>query len=241
MQTIPNKIIGESSDNPIGYETTGLQSLLATYRQTIKDLLSKPSISDVSFQDFERFKQEFGTIAFTCPVWSCSFALIGFRNDAELVEHQATHQRIICNAVGCLYPAFSSVAALNRHRSKHHEHSKQGLRRTKIRKQSREGSILTTTSRKQKEKALQSYPSTITRQDEHAPTLTTHIQPGIPSAFSETRVMSHEILNYFNFDEVEFLSTEDEEFFPSINGRYPGAYESPGERWNRHRRPSPGP
>ncbi|VUC21965.1 unnamed protein product [Clonostachys rosea] len=118
-----------------------LQSLLENYQKTLKYVLSIKGIRGVSLQDIEKFKQDFGTDAYTCFIWTCSFATLGFRSEKLLREHEASHKRIVCNVSMCQYPPFSSNHALKAHLEKTHNQSGQGLRRPRIRRDSKKMSL----------------------------------------------------------------------------------------------------
>ncbi|KAI1501805.1 hypothetical protein F5X99DRAFT_381098 [Biscogniauxia marginata] len=115
-------------------EVTSLDSLLFNYQHTIKELLSMRSCSGVSLQEFERFKQEFRMAAFTCRLWSCPRAAMGFDNDNLRLAHEASHRRILCDVPDCQYPPFPSHRSLKEHHTKCHSEKGPGLKRTTIKK-----------------------------------------------------------------------------------------------------------
>lgn len=101
---------------------------------TIRKLLDYRTYKDVSFQELERFKQNFRTSAFTCRIWSCRHATFGFNNLEDLIIHETDHQKQICSFQGCEYPIFSSAEALKTHVGKVHTQSNQVVPRKSIKK-----------------------------------------------------------------------------------------------------------
>lgn len=92
------------------------------------------SYTGIDLPEFERFKVEFRTTAYACHMLSCPRATLGFDTEEELREHEASHLRILCDAVGCQYPAFSSLRALKEHRSKCHPNGNDTVGRRGIRR-----------------------------------------------------------------------------------------------------------
>jgi hypothetical protein len=99
----------------------GLPKLLLSYQETVTGLLHLRSFPDVSIQQLEKFRRDFGCTAFTCRVEYCPFASTGFDNAALRDEHEQTHApRISCHVPGCQYPPFRSTRALKSHLTKIH-------------------------------------------------------------------------------------------------------------------------
>lgn len=115
-------------------EVTSLESLLFNYQHTIKELLSMRSYSRVTLQELERFKQEFRTAAFTCRLWSCPRAAVGFDSDDLRLAHEASHRSILCDVPDCQYPPFPSDNNLKAHHAKCHSRKVPSLKRTTITK-----------------------------------------------------------------------------------------------------------
>lgn len=113
-------------------EVTSLETLLFNYQQTIKKLLTMRICDGLSLQELERFKQDFKTAAFTCRLWSCPRATVGFDNDDLRLAHEASHQRILCNIPGCQYPPFPSNRSLEEHYANCHGEEVTSLKRTAI-------------------------------------------------------------------------------------------------------------
>lgn len=115
-------------------EVTNLGSLLFNYQHTIKELLGMRSCSGVTLQELERFKQEFRTAAFTCRLWSCPRAAMGFDDDDLRLAHEASHRRILCSVPDCQYPPFPSDRSLKEHHVKCHSGKVLELKRTTVKK-----------------------------------------------------------------------------------------------------------
>ena len=112
-------------------EITDLPTLLSNYQHTVQALLQLWKFPDVGIQEFEKFKQDFRSTAFTCRFWTCPFASIGFENENLRDKHELTHApRVSCDVPDCQYPPFPSTQALKNHQIKHHN---QGMPSIKIR------------------------------------------------------------------------------------------------------------
>ncbi|KAF9784159.1 hypothetical protein IL306_008312 [Fusarium sp. DS 682] len=68
-------------------------TLLASYQELVKFLLSQTYYPSLSPDELESFKVHFGTAAFTCRLTSCSYATIGFDTAKLLMKHERTHIR----------------------------------------------------------------------------------------------------------------------------------------------------
>lgn len=102
-------------------ELKGLASILHSYQEIIRELLKTYSLLGVGAHEFERFKEDFATAAFTCRAWRCPLASTGFKTGALRDEHERAHlPRLSCDISGCRYPVFPSISALKNHKSKHH-------------------------------------------------------------------------------------------------------------------------
>ncbi|KAF4339743.1 NACHT domain protein [Fusarium beomiforme] len=96
-------------------------TLLASYQELVKFLLSQIYYPGLSSDELESFKAHFGTAAFTCRLTSCSYATIGFDTANLLMKHERTHIRWFqCTVPGCQYPPLTSNQALTNHRKKYH-------------------------------------------------------------------------------------------------------------------------
>ncbi|KAK4465023.1 hypothetical protein QBC42DRAFT_262341 [Cladorrhinum samala] len=78
------------------------------------------TFAGVDLPAFERFKVDFRTTAYACRMLLCPRASAGFDSEEQLLEHEASHLRIICKVAGCQYPTFSSKQALAQHQAKFH-------------------------------------------------------------------------------------------------------------------------
>ncbi|CEI70590.1 hypothetical protein FVEN_g920 [Fusarium venenatum] len=98
-----------------------IETLLASYQEIVKFLLSKTYHPDLSPDELESFKANFCTAAFTCRLTSCSYATIGFHTAELLKEHEREHiRRFQCAVPGCQYPPFVSKSALKNHMKRNH-------------------------------------------------------------------------------------------------------------------------
>ncbi|KAL6830834.1 hypothetical protein J3E69DRAFT_203459 [Trichoderma sp. SZMC 28015] len=104
------------------------------YQTTIQKLLGYSTYRGISFQQLEQFKQNFRTSAFTCKIWSCPYAALGFDNIDSLIRHEVDHSKHICRVQGCQYPVFTSARLLKNHVAEHHTSHDQQLKRNSIRK-----------------------------------------------------------------------------------------------------------
>ncbi|KAL7914862.1 hypothetical protein GGI35DRAFT_161583 [Trichoderma velutinum] len=109
-------------------------ALKKRYQTTIQKLLNYSTYPGISFQQLEQFKQNFRTSAFTCRLWSCPYATLGFSNLDSLTRHEAEHAKHICRVQGCQYPVFNSARLLKNHVAEHHTNRDQQLKRKSIRK-----------------------------------------------------------------------------------------------------------
>ncbi|EGR47804.1 uncharacterized protein TRIREDRAFT_35552, partial [Trichoderma reesei QM6a] len=85
-----------------------------------KDTLEHVLIKGIKFQELEQFKQNFRASAFTCRLWSCPHAVVGFSNMDRLTQHEKDHIKHVCRVPGCQYPAFTSARMLKDHMAKCH-------------------------------------------------------------------------------------------------------------------------
>lgn len=95
--------------------------MLNVYQCSLRFLLEQDYYPGVSAMEFERFKSQFGTAAFTCRLASCPWATVGFSSGQRLWKHEMSHvQHFPCTAVGCQYPPFSTAEGLRNHKRKCH-------------------------------------------------------------------------------------------------------------------------
>lgn len=87
------------------------------------------SYPGVAMEDLEKIKQEFRAIAFTCRLWSCPRATVGFDSEQLLLKHETSHRRILCDVSDCQYPPSPSVRSLTDHKSKCHSDADEFKRR----------------------------------------------------------------------------------------------------------------
>ncbi|PTB69764.1 hypothetical protein BBK36DRAFT_1188402 [Trichoderma citrinoviride] len=90
------------------------------YQAVIRGLLDCPNYPGITFQELEQFKQAFRTSAFTCRLWSCPHAVVGFNNIDCLTQHEKDHVKHVCRFPGCQYPVFTSAKMLKDHMAKWH-------------------------------------------------------------------------------------------------------------------------
>ncbi|KAL7801430.1 hypothetical protein V8C43DRAFT_312589 [Trichoderma afarasin] len=95
-------------------------TLKKKYQTMIQELLNYSTYPGISFQQLEQFKQNFRTSAFTCRLWSCPYAALGFNDMDNLARHEADHSKHICRVQGCQYPVFTSARLLKNHVAEHH-------------------------------------------------------------------------------------------------------------------------
>ncbi|UKZ62120.1 uncharacterized protein TrAtP1_003380 [Trichoderma atroviride] len=129
------KILNDDEDiTANNTKARGIPFLKERYQTTIRELLNFSTFPGVNFHEFERFKQNFRTSAFTCRIWSCRHAVFGFNSAKDLMLHEADHRKHICHFPGCHYPVFSSAGSLKGHIKEVHVQSNQAAPRTSIRK-----------------------------------------------------------------------------------------------------------
>ncbi|KAL7903755.1 hypothetical protein GGI35DRAFT_472889 [Trichoderma velutinum] len=104
------------------------------YQMTIQNLLDYSNYPGISFQQLDQFKQDFRTSVFTCRLWSCPYAALGFNKIGSLTGHEAGHSKHICRIQGCRYPVFTSTKLLKDHVAECHTSCDQQLKRKSIRK-----------------------------------------------------------------------------------------------------------
>ncbi|KAK0760217.1 hypothetical protein N5P37_007298 [Trichoderma harzianum] len=109
-------------------------ALRKRHQTTIQKLLNYSTYPGISFQQLEQFKQNFRSSAFTCQLWSCPYATLGFNNIDSLIRHEVDHSKHICRVPGCQYPVFASAKLLENHMAEHHTSRDQQLKRSSIRK-----------------------------------------------------------------------------------------------------------
>lgn len=90
------------------------------------------SYPGVGLQEFERFKQDFRWAAFTCRLWSCPLAAVGFENEDLRLAHEVSHRRFVCVVPDCQYPPLMSARGLKVHYANCHGKGAD-LKRTNIR------------------------------------------------------------------------------------------------------------
>ncbi|KAH8663858.1 hypothetical protein BGZ61DRAFT_431827 [Ilyonectria robusta] len=110
----------EKENDTTMVEVTSVKSLLENYQRTIQQLLILRSYQGFSFQELERFRQDFRATAFTCRFSSCPKTTNGFKTHCLRLEHEASHSVITCPVQGCQYPSFPSTSALKRHQQSCH-------------------------------------------------------------------------------------------------------------------------
>ncbi|VTO91783.1 unnamed protein product [Fusarium graminearum] len=98
-----------------------IETLLASYQEIVRFLLSKTFYPGLSPDELESFIVNFGAAAYTCRLTSCSYATIGFDTVEHLMEHEREHiRRFQCAVPGCQYPPLVSKAALESHMKRNH-------------------------------------------------------------------------------------------------------------------------
>ncbi|KAK3345804.1 hypothetical protein B0T25DRAFT_460566 [Lasiosphaeria hispida] len=112
-------------------EVTDLRTLLSNYQHTVQALLQLWKFPRFGVQEFEKFKRDFCSTAFTCRFSGCPLASTGFQSKALRDKHELSHApRVPCDVPDCRYPGpFPSTQALRNHKLKHHN---QGMRNIKI-------------------------------------------------------------------------------------------------------------
>lgn len=114
--------------------TGDITALKQRYQTTVRKLLTFSTYPGTSFHELERFKQNFRISAFTCRIWSCRHAALGFDSLEDLSIHEEEHKKQICRFPGCPYPVFSSAKALKDHVVKVHIQGNDTAPRKSIRK-----------------------------------------------------------------------------------------------------------
>ncbi|KAL7824116.1 hypothetical protein V8C26DRAFT_15033 [Trichoderma gracile] len=137
--TLKDVSANEDQDENSSHYTAAcdLFALKEKYQATIRRLLDYPTYPGITFQELEQFKQDFRTSAFTCRLWSCPYAVVGFSNMDRLAHHEKDHAKHVCRFAGCQYPVFTSARMLRDHVAKHHVHSEQRVVRGTIKKHPR--------------------------------------------------------------------------------------------------------
>ncbi|PKK46107.1 hypothetical protein CI102_10510 [Trichoderma harzianum] len=102
------------------YMASDIIALRKKHQTMIRKLLKYSNYPGISFQQLEQFKQNFRTSAFTCRLWSCPYATLGFNSIDSLTHHEAEHSMHICRVQGCQYPVFASAKLLKNHVAEHH-------------------------------------------------------------------------------------------------------------------------
>lgn len=99
----------------------GISTMLASYEESVKFLLSQNDYPGVSAEEFGSFKSQFRGSIYTCRLASCPRAALGFESDSLRLDHEKTHlPRPQCSFPKCQYPPFVSAQALKTHVKKHH-------------------------------------------------------------------------------------------------------------------------
>ncbi|KAL7814679.1 hypothetical protein V8C44DRAFT_325861 [Trichoderma aethiopicum] len=114
-------------------EACDLIALKEKYQVMIRELLNYSTYPGVTFQELEQFKQYFRTSAFTCRLWSCPYAVIGFSTMDGLTQHEKEHAKHVCRFAGCQYPVFTSARMLKMHVAKYHANNERREARPTIR------------------------------------------------------------------------------------------------------------
>ncbi|KAL7942168.1 hypothetical protein V8C42DRAFT_332740 [Trichoderma barbatum] len=110
-------------------------ALKKRYQMMIQKILNYSTYPDFTSQELEQFKQSFRTSAFTCRLWSCPHALLGFSSIGCLTHHEKDHSEHVCRFPGCQSPAFPSEGILKDHVAECHSHIDKPATRNSIRKQ----------------------------------------------------------------------------------------------------------
>ncbi|KAF4635514.1 hypothetical protein G7Y89_g2570 [Cudoniella acicularis] len=99
-----------------------LNYVLIGFQETVRRLLQMQNFPGASSEDFERFKRDFRTAAYTCRYMGCSRATVGFGDDQARVEHERSHTQMLkCTFPGCKYDLpFRSTNTLKSHMAKYH-------------------------------------------------------------------------------------------------------------------------
>ncbi|KAL6416287.1 Vegetative incompatibility protein HET-E-1 [Ilyonectria robusta] len=86
----------ETENDTTMVEVTSVKSLLENYQRTVQQLLILRSYQGFSFQELERFRQDFRATAFTCRFSSCPKTTNGFKTHCLRLEHEASHSVLTC-------------------------------------------------------------------------------------------------------------------------------------------------
>lgn len=105
-------------------------SLKHIYQGFIQKILDCSSFPGITFQELEQFKQDFRTSAFTCRLWSCPHATLGFSTASCLTRHEKDHFKHVCRVPGCQVPPFTSARMLKDHVAECHTSSQRVVRTT---------------------------------------------------------------------------------------------------------------
>ncbi|KAK8872564.1 hypothetical protein PGQ11_003078 [Apiospora arundinis] len=112
----------------------GVSLLLERYQATLQYLLRQTDFPGITAAEFNSFKRQSRSSAFTCRVKGCPQATEGLESQAKCHEHELLHvRRPECTYPGCQYPPFVSSAALKRHINTSHNPTPQrkAIRRVK--------------------------------------------------------------------------------------------------------------
>ncbi|KAH8892105.1 hypothetical protein GQ53DRAFT_686097, partial [Thozetella sp. PMI_491] len=110
----------------------GISETLNSYQECLVTLLSQHDFPGVSADDFEFFKSQVRSTAFTCRLSSCPRATVGFESSNLRLEHEINHvRRFSCTFPGCQYPPFLSATLLKSHAKRCHDSNvpRRGIRR----------------------------------------------------------------------------------------------------------------
>ncbi|CAG1972118.1 unnamed protein product [Fusarium graminearum] len=127
LQSLQSRILsdcdneGEDNSSTTQIVYNKIETLLASYQEIVRFLLSKTFYPGLSPDELESFIVNFGAAAYTCRLTSCSYATIGFDTVEHLMEHEREHiRRFQCAVPGCQYPPLVSKAALESHMKRNH-------------------------------------------------------------------------------------------------------------------------
>ncbi|KAI0114318.1 hypothetical protein GGR51DRAFT_503887 [Nemania sp. FL0031] len=101
----------------------GISTLLSSYQEITTFLLQQDHFPGVSLIEFESWKDQFRTSAFTCRLGFCPRATEGFSSEYLRRQHEMAHTQLtLCTIPDCQYPQFASVRALKKHIDKCHSY-----------------------------------------------------------------------------------------------------------------------